>query len=222
MEKRLQFRHRHWHWHILDYTSIRHCTTSYESLHLKGKRRSTLPLRLSSGSQHRHGDASPHTRLRKHPPLYNRLWAIVFKKGNDHHHFHFVCRAEVNIATEKRLQFQHWHRQHNPWLGPRGCVRESTTVQLVGAVPSIQYTASTAGLYEFSNTITIQQDCVLPSEERLTGSQDSWSWPHNRLPILGSMRGRMVVWEELTAWHGLASVFWLLSSVCVLSVFSMA
>ena len=33
------------------------------------------------------------------------------------------------------------------------------------------------------------------------------------------MSRRMVVWEELRAWHGLASVFCLLSSVCFLSVF---
>jgi hypothetical protein len=33
------------------------------------------------------------------------------------------------------------------------------------------------------------------------------------------MSGRMVVWEELRAWHDLASVFYLLSSVCFLSVF---
>jgi hypothetical protein len=33
------------------------------------------------------------------------------------------------------------------------------------------------------------------------------------------MSGRMVVWEELRAWHDLASVIYLLSSVCFLSDF---
>jgi len=149
-------------------------------------------------------------------PPYNRLWALVFKRETTI--FRFVCRAEVNIAIEKRLQFG--HRQHNPWLGPRGCVWESTTLQLVGAVPSIKVFNVTP--------ITIEQDCVSPSEERLTGSQDSWSRQHNQLPSLGiglwltPPMAWAVVWEELRAWHGLASVFCLLSSVCFLSVFSMA
>jgi len=115
--------------------------------------------------------------------------------------FCFVCRAEVNIAAEKRPQFRHRHRQYNPWLGPRGYVRESTMLQLVGALPSIQFFSAIM--------ITIQQDCVSPLEERLSGSQDSWSRQHNRLPSLGSMSGRMVVWKESRAWHGFASVFYL-------------
>jgi hypothetical protein len=41
------------------YAHIYHRTTGYEHLRLKGKRRSTLPLCLLSGSQHRYGGASP-------------------------------------------------------------------------------------------------------------------------------------------------------------------
>jgi len=95
MEKRLQFRHQHQHQHqhqhILDSTSIRHWTTGSKPLCLKGKGQSTLPLRLSSGSHHCHGEASPisiptptltptHTRLLEHPPPYNSLWALAFKE----------------------------------------------------------------------------------------------------------------------------------------------
>jgi hypothetical protein len=135
---------RYWHRHILDYVSIQHPTTGYEPLRLTGERRSTLPLRLSSGSPHRHGEASP-------------------------------------IST------WHWHQQQTPWLGPRGWVRELRMLQLVEAVPSIHYTGSSACLYICSTTIpiTIQQDYVSPSEEWLTGCQDSWSQQHNRLPSLG-------------------------------------
>jgi len=76
---------RYWHWHILDSASIRHCTTGCEPMLLKVKSRSTLPLRLSSRSQHHRGVLSPistptHTRLLEHPPPYNSLWALAFKK----------------------------------------------------------------------------------------------------------------------------------------------
>jgi len=118
-------------------------------------------------SSHTHA----HTRLLEHPPLYNRLWAGVCKREMSI--FYFICRAEVNIVTAKSLQFQ--HRQHNVWLAPRGCAREWMMLQLLGTIPSIQYTASTAGLYICSTRIpiTIQQDCVSPSEMRLTASQPS-------------------------------------------------
>ena len=161
-----------------------------------------------------------HLRIRTHALDYSSIChrttgyeQLCFKRETTI--FRFVCRAEVHIATEKRLQFQ--HLQHNPWLGPRGCERESTMLQLVGAVPSIQFNAI---------PITIQQDCVPPSEERLTGSQDSWSWQHNRLPSSG-----IGIWlTPPMAWAGEWSfgrssehgMIWLLSSACFLSVFSMA
>jgi len=130
--------------------------------------------------------------------------------------FRFVCRAEVNITMDLSLQFR--QRQHNPSLGLRGWVRESITLQLVGAVPSIQYMASTAGYYLCSTTIpiTIQWDCASPWGEFLTGSQDSWSRQQNRLRSLGSMSRRMVIWEEVRVWQDLASVFCLFS-VCFIN-----
>jgi len=156
-------------------------------------------------------------------PLYNRLWALPFRTETTI--FHFVCRTEVNIAMEKSLHFR--HREHNPWLGPRGCERESTSLQLVGAVPSIQYTASTVGLYIFSNTIPItkQQDCVSSSVEQLTGSQDSWSWQHNRLLSIGIGIWLMPPMAWAGEWSfGMSSehgMVWLLSLAyvfCLLSV----
>jgi len=41
----------------------------------------------------------------------------------------------------------------------------------------------------------------------------------HRVDAFNGMGGRMAVWEELRPWHGLASVFWLLSSVWFQSVF---
>jgi len=119
-----------------------------------------------------------HTRLCEHPPPYIRWWALAFKRETTI--FRFVCRAEVHIATEKCLQF--WHLQQNPWLGPRGCVRESTMLQLVGAVSSLHFFHA---IHTMTTVIRIHQYCVLPSEEQLTGSQDSSSWRHNRLLSLG-------------------------------------
>jgi hypothetical protein len=89
-----------------------------------------------------------------------------------------------------------------------------------------EFGSSTASLYIFSNTIPImiQQDCVSPSEERLTGSQrelkptaqSSTEFRHKpMIDAFNAMSGRMVVWEELRAWHGLASVFCLLFVFCL-------
>ena len=151
--------------HILDYTSIRNGTTGYEPLRLK-----RAPTINTSTSFFQRKLTSPRRSVSNFDaPPYNRLCQFRHDTDTDTPShmtvFRFVCRAEVNIAAEKRLQFRHRHRQHNPRLGPRGYVRESTMLQLVGAVPSIQFFSAIP--------ITIQQDCVSPSEERLTGSQDS-------------------------------------------------
>ena len=204
---------------------------SWWALAFKKNWRSTLLLRLSSGRQHRHGEASRISISTIHH--LSTAYHLLHWKRNGDQHFHFRCRAEVNIAMEKRLQFRratvqqvmpiltrHPHQKHNPWLAPRGYLRESTMFWLVGAVLSILYMASTAGLYISYNTITIQQDCVSPSDERLTGSQAGGSQQHNRLPSLG-IRPWLVppmawadVWEEHRTWHGLASV------ICFLFVVS--
>jgi hypothetical protein len=133
--------------------------------------------------------------------------------------------AAVNIATEMCVQFrrttrqqvmqiptQLWHWQHHPWLGTRGCRQESTMLQLVGPVPSIQFFDAIP--------ITIQQDFVSPSEEWLTSCPDSWSRQHNQLPSVDVHPGLIsltawagVVWKELRAWHDLASIFCLLCIV---------
>jgi len=153
-------------------------------------------------------------------PPYTRLWALLFTSTMMI--FRCICRAEVHICTEKHLKFRSW--QYIPWLWRWGCIWESMKLPLLGAVPSIQYTASTVGLYIFPNTITVLQESVSPSVERLTGSDDSWRRQHNQLLILGIV-------TRLTppmAWVGERSIgrslghgmVWLLSSVfCLLSCF---
>jgi len=141
--------------------------------------------------------------------------------GNVDQHFHSDRQVEDDVDTVKHLQFR--PQLHNACLGPRGCIRVSMTHQLVGAVPSIQYSASTAGLNIFSIMITIQEDCVSPSEEQLTGSQGSWSRQQNRLLTIGiDIRSTPTV-ESAGQWvfgrssgHG---IIWLLSSVWFVSVF---
>jgi len=67
MEKRLQFRHRHRHRHRHTFAYARTYSTTRASATVQPvmstcvyrKQRSRLPLRLSSGSQHRHREASP-------------------------------------------------------------------------------------------------------------------------------------------------------------------
>jgi hypothetical protein len=72
--------------------------------------------------QHRHTFAY----VRTYPPLDNWLWAHVFTREATV--FRLVFQMYVYIAPEKRLQLQ--LRQHNPWLGTRGCVWKSTMFQL--------------------------------------------------------------------------------------------
>jgi len=88
-------------------------------------------------------------------------------------------QGEVSSISTPRAQ---------PMIGTeRLRMRINEKLKQVGAVPSIQCTARTAGLSICSTTIpiAIEQDCVSPLEERLTGSQGGWSPPHNRLPSWG-------------------------------------
>jgi len=84
---------------------IHHWRTGYEPLHLKGKWQSTIPLHLSSGSQHCHREESPISILR----ICHCTTAYVHlhRKWNADQQFHLVWQPEVNITTEQRLQF--WH-----------------------------------------------------------------------------------------------------------------
>jgi len=79
MKKCLQCWQRHWHRYKLDYRSI--CNSTPNCNHL---------LRFSIASPHRPGDTFPiwtliltlaTTGLLDHPPLYNSLWVLPFKKN---------------------------------------------------------------------------------------------------------------------------------------------
>jgi len=150
--------------------------------------------------------------------------------------FHYDCLVALNHTVDTYLQIRYRHRQYNPCFGPKGCIWEFLTLQLARVVSPMLYISSTASFCRNSSMIpiTLPQDSVWPSVERLTGSQDSWSRQQNRLQSLrigiwlppAMVRvgewwfGIMVVWEELRAWDCLASVFCLVSSVCFLSLFS--
>jgi len=109
-EKRLQFDLQLW-------TSLSNLTPTPTATHtrlhehpqLNNRLQSTLPLRLSSGSQHHHGEVSPISisSIRHRTTAYEHLRL----KRNGDQHFNFVCQVEVNIAIEKRLQFQ-WATVH--------------------------------------------------------------------------------------------------------------
>jgi len=201
-EKRLQFRQWHRHRHILGNTSVLIWTTSNDrDFHFVCWAKVNIPMERSLEFRFWQGHTFAY--VRTYLPRYNGLWALVLKR--ERMIFRYVCRAAVDITKGKSLQFRHF--QHNPWLGPRGCVRETTMLQLVGAVSLIHFFHT---MRTMTPAITIQQDGMSPSEGWLTWSQDSWSRQHNRLQSLRSMSQRMVVWEEIRAWHGLASVFCLL------------
>jgi hypothetical protein len=150
---------------------------------------------------------------------------------------HFDCLVAVNYTVDRHLQFRYQYWQRNPWFGPKGCIQEFPLLQLARVVSLILYISSTASVCGMSSMvpITIQQDSVWSSVEWLTGSQDSWSQQQNSLQSLRIgiwllppmvrvgewLLGTMVVCEELRAWDCLASVFYLVSSGCFLSVSSM-
>jgi len=173
--------------------------------------RSTLPLRLSSGSQHCDGEMAPisiptdtpshwstHTQLLDHLPPDNCLWAPAFKRKQRSTLPGHVSNG-INIPGEKCLQFR--QRQRNPWLGPRGCVSESNDAPAVLCVT-------------FGGAVDWKSWQLKLSAQSTTELRN-----RHMLDASNGMSGRMVIWEELRAWHGLASVICLLSSVCFLCVF---
>jgi len=121
MDKPLQLRHRHQH--ILEYSSIRN-----------GPELSTLPLCLSNGSQYCNGEVSPissysHGEASPILTLTPILDYSSIRNGTCcDQHFHIVCRVEVTIATEKRLQFWYRHRLTFAYTRTHSTTRASATV----------------------------------------------------------------------------------------------
>jgi len=177
--------------HTLHYSSMRHSTTVYEPLRLEGirwssawfvERKFTSPCSSVSNS---HPDTPTHVYL--HIYYHTTGFEHLYLNRHDIQHFHFICRAEVNIATEKRLQFRHdtdtystihhWH-----WEAAYGNQRRSSWLEQY-----LRY--STQQVLQVDISISIQYRSRFnrtgsPSEELFTGSQDSWTWQRYRLPSL--------------------------------------
>jgi len=199
MKKRLRFRH------ILDYTSILNWPTG-NNQHFRFVCRVEVNIATEKRVQFRHRHWHRHIldylTIRHRTTAYKHLRL----KRNDNQHFHFVCRADDSIATETRLQFwpatvqqvmpiltRHRHWQHNPWVGLRGCVWESNDAP--------------AGLcVTFGGAVDWKSWQLKPTAQSTTELRK-----HERENAhLGGAQGM--------AWFG----FGLLSSVCFLSVLSMA
>jgi len=133
-------------------------TTSYDE-HFHCVCRAEVNIAMEKRLKFRYRHRQTFLYLYTPSPPYNRFWAVLIRM--EMKIFHCVCRLEVNIATEKGLQSRFW--QNKSRLGLRRCVWESTMLWLSGVVLLIPMFNAIP--------IKIQQDCVSPSEERLTGTQ---------------------------------------------------
>jgi len=214
---------------------------------------------LSSGSQHHHGEASPisTSSIRHRTTAYEHLRL----KRNGDQYIHFVCRAEVNIATEKRLQFQRAtvhqvmpistptqthlrirkRRSSASFVerkstSPRRCVSnfdtDSTThdwdreaaygnqqcsswlEQYLRYSSSMQYRSRYNGLcVTFGGAVDWKSRQLKPTAQSTTEYRH---WP--MIDASNGMCGSHFGGAQGMAWFG----FCLLSSICFLSVFSLA
>jgi hypothetical protein len=147
-----------------NYTIIRYWSTGYEAVGLKRNWPVTLPLRLSSGSQHCPGEASPvlimrHTHCRV--PLHTLDYSSICHSTAGYEHLCIVGNNDVLLRVSSSSQHHHGEASSN-WTPTAHLMIETEwqRMRINAATAGWSSTfdtvwTSTAGIYIYSTKIPI-------------------------------------------------------------------